>query len=123
MTYAKALQLERYRERNWRKTRQGAFESSFLHFGSESSISEPYVSDNGAGVKDIIAHCDGEDTMSRYQRMLKRAREKVRYADPKLLEVFALVVKNGKNRKESIWELAKTSRMNGKPPKSATGET
>ena len=126
--YRLCRKRERDRERKGRKSkRYGEIRNTFHFFDFEAAevaeVSPSWLSDEGAGVEDIIAHCDGEDTMSRYQLMLKRAREKVRYADPKLLDVFALVVKNGRNRKESIWELAKKSNPDCTPPKCATGET
>ena len=53
-----------------------------------------------------IAHrCDGVLTPKERH---DAARRKVRRLYPKLLKVFDLVVRNGKNRRESIFALAKT---------------
>ena len=123
--YRKALKRESDRNRSRRKSQQGAFEASFVSFDQFPADAEKYeswYSDNGAGVDAIVAHCDRAELARSV--MLKRAREKVRYATPELLEVFNLVVKNGTNRKESIWELMKTAerRTDGTPPENATGE-
>ena len=123
--YRRCLKMERDRERSGRDTLQGAFEASFVHidYGSENSRedSPSWLSDNGRGVEAIVAACDGEDSESRHMRCIKNAREKLRRAHPELVEVFNLIVKNGSNRKESIWQLMSRNCANGTPPKSATG--
>ena len=77
------------------------------------------LSDRGAGVEAIVAACDGENTESHYDRLLRKARDHVRNTAPHLLEVLNLVVKNGSDRKTSIWEMIHNS---GKPQSAATGE-
>ena len=78
------------------------------------SESPKWLSDGGKGVEDIIAACDGETDETRHMRCIKIAREKLRRAHPELVEVFNLIVKNGSNRKESIWQLMSRSRANGR---------
>ena len=128
--YRQCRKREIDRERSHRDTKQGAFEASFVsldRFPADAEKFESWYSDNGKGAEDIISACDGDTPGGELAQsvLLKRAREKVRYAAPELLEVFNLVVKNGTNRKESIWELMRTSgkRTDGMPPEDATSET
>ena len=77
----------------------------------------------GKGVEAIVAACDGERTMSRYQRILRNARRRLKRAHPELVEVFNLIVKNGSNRKESIWTMVSRRRTNGRQQETDTGTT
>ncbi len=77
------------------------------------------LSDKGAGVEAIVAGCDGENAESHYDKLLRKARDHVRNTAPHLLDVLNLVVKNGRNRKESIWEMMNTAE---KPQSDGTGE-
>ena len=127
--YRQCQKRERDRERKWRIAKRthdirNTFRLVDFEKAEAAEESPAWLSDGGKGVEDIVAACDGEDAVDHYRRMLESAREKVRRADPSLLEVFALVVRNGTNRKESIWELVKTSarRTDGMPPENATGE-
>ena len=70
-------------------------------------------SDKGKGAEQIVLRCDGVDVESRYARCIKNARERLRNAHPEWVEVFNLVVRNGSNRKESIWRLMSRNRTNG----------
>ena len=110
--YRRCLKMERDRERSGRDTLQGAFEASFVHidYGSENSRedSPSWLSDNGKGVEDIVAACDGETGETRYGRLLRKARDHVRNKAPHLLEELNLIIKNGSNREESIWEMMKS---------------
>ena len=63
-------------------------------------------SDGRRGENEIIAGCDGEHMPSFCARRINAARMRVQRAAPFLLEVFYLIVKNGKNREESIGALA-----------------
>ena len=54
-----------------------------------------------------------EGEKSHYARCIKNARERLRNAHPEWVEVFNLVVRNGSNRKESIWRLMSRNRTNG----------
>ena len=61
--YKNALELERDRERKWRNTSQGKFESSMLSLDAlVASFDKPdhiaVFSDRGAGVERIAAHDD-----------------------------------------------------------------
>lgn len=104
---------ERDRERERRKAEQGKFEASFLHIDHVKAEmlekSPPWLSDRGSGVERLVDAIDGVNDLSWYNRRLKVARETLRRAHPELLEVFDLIVKNGKNRKESIWEMVKSA--------------
>lgn len=88
------------------------------------------MSDGGAGAEAMYAEIDRrcfgveDGTGSFYNRRIKAVRERIRYRDKSLLEVFDLIVKNGKDREESIWEMAKSAsgtRKPGTPRGTATG--
>ena len=116
--YSKALKRERDRERQWRKSKRYGNVRNVMHlfdFENAEAVEESpsWISDNGVGVEQIVAHCDGDDGESRYNRCIKNARERLRYAHPEWVEVFNLVVQNGSNRKESIWRLMSRNRTNG----------
>ena len=115
MTYAYALKLERDRERLTRKTEQGAFESSFAHIENDfnededdGEIIKTWESDHGAGVERMIRELDDEPgrkyatTKADYQKKKDTAVKRLRRNHPELVPVLLLVIKNGKNRKESI---------------------
>ena len=112
--YSKALKRERDRERSRRNAKKRAHLKSVVHIDVDFSEAEfrddspKWISDNGAGMEAIIAHCDGEDSKSSPSKLLRKARDHVRNTAPRLLEVFNLVVKNGHNREESIWALMKS---------------
>ena len=118
---------ERDRQRAWRNTNQGVFESSFLHVDySEAEVwekSPSWLSDRGAGVEAIIRHCDGEYGENYYLRRLESARRKLIKHNRRLVAVFDLIVKNGKNRKESICQLALKTLRSGTGRKSCIGDT
>ena len=75
----------------------------------------------GKGAEEIIAACDGETPEARYRRILRNARDRLRRAHPELVEVFNLIVKNGSNRKESIWTMVSRKRTNGRQQETDTG--
>lgn len=119
--------LENKRQAKRRKSKQGAFEASLLHIDfdeAESRAASPsWLSDRGAGADVIIASVDGETPESVYERRLNAARKRIVRHCPELLDVFNLIVKNGSNRKESIWWLMSKRRGNGTPQKCFTGDT
>ena len=113
--YRQCLKRERDREREARKTKRRGEIRSALHFCfldfEEAEVAEDspsWISDNGKGVEQIVTACDGETPETRHQRILRNARDRLRRAHPELVEVFDLVMKNGANRKESIWALTQT---------------
>ena len=99
--------LERDRERMVRKSRQGAFEASMISLDAcMAATPEPaWLSDGGRGAEAVYAAVEDGTRESVYARRLKAARERLRRAHPELLEVFDLIVRNGSNRRESIWQL------------------
>ena len=127
--YNRCIARERDRYRNWARTKQGAFEThKIMHFDAEDEESverDPsasWLSDGGRGAA-AIRRCDaGVSADHSQKKRLNRARMAVIRKIPECLTTFRLVIKNGKNRKESIWELMKTSRKrpNGKRPNTAT---
>ena len=124
--YRRCLNQERDREYQWWKSKRKGKIRNVVHlvdFAEADSLenSPSWLSDGGKGEDAIIAACDGEGSESRHMRCIKNAREKLRRAHPELVEVFNLIVKNGSNRKESIWQLMSRNCANGTPPKSATG--
>ena len=108
------LKLERDRGHSRRRYGKGKFQDSMLHIEHdfdfqriENSDEDPrnaWISDRGAGAERVVADCDG-DGGSYYTRRIKVARRRLARNFPELVEVFNLVVRNGKNRRESIAEL------------------
>ena len=112
--YAKCLKRERDREACRREAKQGAFEAAMLSFDRlvdsfEDSSKAAIFSDNGAGAAGIRTSAEVGGS-SFYTRRIKVARVRLSRKHPELLEVFNLIVKNGKNRRESIAELAANGR-------------
>ena len=116
--YERALARERERERKRRATEQGRFESAALSLDAMPDLDtdecESWLSDGGRGAEAIRGETpepeDGADTR---RKRMDRAKHRVMRKAPECLRTFWLVIKNGKNRKESIWELTK-SRMSRK---------
>ena len=111
--------MERDRERSARNAKKRAHLKSVVHIDVDFSEAEArddsptWISDNGAGVEAIVAHCDGEDVESSYGRIRRNARRRLKRAHPELVEVFDLIIENGSNRKESIWTMVSKKRQNG----------
>ena len=95
-TYQGAVDAERHREKQWRRTKQGAFESSFVSF---EETKEPFYP-LGAAISRPF-HQNPEKA----RRAYKTAHELVRRRAPHCLEVFRLILKNGSNRQLSICEM------------------
>lgn len=125
--YRLSVKRERDRDYQRRKAKQAQFEASHLHLDFDAAEAQErtpsYLSDRGAGAEAIVAHCDGGGASgaSRARRCVKAARERLRRAHPEFLEVFDLIMKNGTNRKESIWRMSLKRPGNGTPRRSATG--
>lgn len=98
-TYDAALQAERDRERQWRATRQGAFESAFVSFEEAKEAFVP-LAEVCAPVR-RAAEYDPE----KVRRAYSKAYKKVLRNAPHCLEVFKLILKNGTNRRKSICEM------------------
>lgn len=117
--YRYCLDMERDRYREWAKTKQGAFETyQVLHFDAEAEEaterenSTSWLSDRGRGAAAIrrcgkVARPQDDPDMRR--RCIDRAKHLVMRRAPECLETFWLILKNGKNRKESIWQLVKNA--------------
>lgn len=113
--YLQAQEREKDRERHWRMTKQGAFESSMLSLDALIAQADrpdkiSWLSDNGRGVRHMLDELDGvNEYMTSRAIRLKLARKRLKRHNPKLLDVFDLIVKNGTNRKESIFSILKNS--------------
>ena len=128
--YHKALKLEKVREWHQRKTRQGAFEASFVsldaiaetHGGTDKLV---VLSDHGRGVESMVGELDGDEDalLSIRARRLEEARKRIMSEHPEWLEVFELIIKNGTNRKESIWQMTSKKLQNGTPQGTDIGGT
>ena len=116
------LECERYSERDRRETKQGGFEASMQSFDKlYDSFHDPSeiarFSDNGKGERMVVFDCDlekedGGKFVNVYNKLAFRARNALEKAHPELVEVFDLVLKNGKNRKESVGEIAVSRNLN-----------
>lgn len=95
-TYQGSLDAERHREKQWRESRQGAFESSFVSF---EELTERYYP-LSAAIRES-RESDREKLRQAYMKAYMRVKRKA----PHCLPVFELIVKNGKERKKSIWEM------------------
>lgn len=109
--YRLCLERERDRERKWQLTKQGAFESSFVHFDFEAEAARErpasWLSDRGKGARQIRA-CDPVPQKPTRHQLLNRAQMRLSRHLPECMKVFWLVIKNGSNRKESIWQIMKS---------------
>ena len=120
--YNRCIRREKDRYREWAKTRQGAFETyEVLHFDAEAEEarerehSSSWLSDRGKGAA-AIRRCGKvarpQDDPETRQKRIDRAKHLVMRKAPECLQTFWLILRNGKNRKESIWQLAQKT-----PPK------
>ena len=115
--YGQCLRRERKRYREWAKTKQGAFETyQVLHFDAEQEEarerehSTSWLSDRGRGAA-VIRRCGKvarpQDDPDTRKKRIDRAKHLVMRKAPECLKTFWLILRNGKNRKESIWQLMK----------------
>ena len=114
--YKRCIAREKDRYREWAKTRQGAFETyQVMHFDAEAEEarerehSTSWLSDRGKGAA-AIRRCGKiarpQDDPATRRKRIDRAKHLVMRKAPECLQTFWLILKNGKNRKESIWQLA-----------------
>ncbi len=108
--FMKCLKREHDRERSRRESAQGEFEASHLSldrlFDSfEDPSKAAAFSDGGKDAERVCSFDEGFDG-SFYARRIKVARRRLSRNFPEFIEVFNLIVKNGKNRQESITEIA-----------------
>ena len=115
--YKRCIAREKDRYRENAKTRQGAFETyQVLHFDAEAEEarerehSTSWLSDRGRGAA-AIRRCGRvarpQDDPDTRKKRIDRAKHLVMRKAPECLETFWLIIRNGKNRKESIWQLMK----------------
>ena len=111
--YRKCLKMERDRERKLRNAKRTHDTRNVVHIfdfeEAEAAEESPsWISDNGKGADAIYAAVDrampgampcGCESHGRRRDILRNARKRLKRAHPELLEVFNLIVKNGKNRK------------------------
>ena len=112
--FRKCIKRERDRARSRRESAQGKFEASHqsldrLVDSFEDPSKAAAFSDGGAGAETLRSFETGRNG-SYYTRRIKVARMRLSRKFPELVEVFNLVVKNGKNRRESIAELVARGR-------------
>ena len=113
--FRKCLKLERDRARSRRESAQGKFEAAMLSLDQHvESFDDPgkiaVFSDGCADAERVYSYDESVDD-SYYTRRIKVARVRLSRNCPELVEVFNLVVKNGKNRRESIAEMAMRHRV------------
>ena len=112
--FKKCMKQERDRARSWRESAQGMFEASMLSLDRlvdtfEDPSKAAAFSDGGAEATATRIFDEALDG-SYYTRRIKVARIRLSRKFPVLVEVFNLIVKNGKNRRESIAELVARGR-------------
>ena len=113
--FRKCLKQERDRARSRRESAQGKFEASLQSFDQfldtfEDPSKAAVFSDGSADAERVYSYDESVDD-SYYTRRIKVARRRLSRNCPELVEVFNLVVKNGKNRRESIAVLAARHRL------------
>lgn len=95
-TYQGSLDAERHREKQWRQTKQGAFESSMVSFEENKEAFYPL------GVE--VARPYYQDP-AKTSRAYDTAYHRVDRNIPECKEVFTLIMKNRSNRQKSVWEM------------------
>ncbi len=110
------LEGERVRNREHRKSEKGGFEAAMQSFDElYDSFHDPseiaMFSDRGDGERRVVYDCDLEEVDGRrfvtiYDKLAFRARIELAKVYPETVEVFDLILKNGKNRKESVGVIA-----------------
>ena len=74
--------------------------------------SPAWISDKGKGEENMIGRLDGEiPDENYYTRCIRTARQRLRRNARRLVCVFNLIVKNGKDSKQSIGELAAKTKI------------
>ena len=130
--YERALARERERERKRRATVQGRFESAALSLDAMPDLDtdecESWLTDGGRGAAAIRGETpEPEDTGDTRRKRLDWAKHRVMRKAPECLRTFWLVIRNGRNRKESIWQMTKTTtsrkRKSGTRRNTAIGTT
>ena len=118
-SYSRALKRERKREAKWRKTAQGAFESSMLHIDAYPEPAEPsdeyesWLTDRERGAEKIRSFDEGLSqwdadvsygvkALLHYRRRFNTAYVRLKRSKPYLLRTFALICQYGENRNASI---------------------
>ena len=112
--YERALARERERERKRRATAQGRFESAALSLDAMPDLDtdecESWLTDGGCGAAAIRGETpEPEDAGDTRRKRLDRAKHRIMRKAPECLRTFWLVIRNGRNRKESIWQMTKTT--------------
>ena len=106
-SYDAALQAERDRERQWRATRQGKFESDMVRFEEAKEAFIP-LAEVCAPVR-RAADYDPE----KVRRARKSSCWRVTRNIPECLQVLKLVFKNGNNKPKSVWEMVDDIKSQG----------
>ena len=118
-SYNRAIKRERDRNRMWRKTAQGAFESSMFHIDAYPESAELYdeyeswLSDLEIGAKKIRSFDEGLSqwdadvsygvkALLHYRRRYCAAYKRLKRSKPYLLRTFVLICQYGENRNASI---------------------
>lgn len=98
-SYEAALEAERLRLKKHRQTRQGAFEASFVSFEATKEMYYPLAAVIGSRAT------DDPKALEKLHAAYSKAYKRVKRNAPECLEVFKLIIKNGKDRQKSIWEM------------------
>ena len=134
----------RYREKerkremdaaHWFYRDKTSFETKYAADCGNDPCNEPaWVTDGGRGkaaLEAVVSYdLDGEDIggpPTSRAKCIDRAKHRVMRKAPECLRTFWLVIRNGKNRKESIWQMLKSrmsrKRSNGTRRGTSTGTT
>ena len=107
----------RYRERERKREADAArhyyrdklsFETKYADDCEKSGAEPAWVSDGGRGAAAVRRGAGADLAEKRRKKRLRAALAKARRVSPALAKTLGLIIKNGRNRKESIWTLAKT---------------
>jgi len=121
--YRKCLERERIRRHKWRKTKQGGFESAFVSYDAMLGDSDGATDKlRCAGTLGSVISDPGPDVPSVCDpNKLKASCAKLRrHGKGHLVRTLQLIVKNGNNREESIWQIMVDTLKSIEQPKGNT---
>ena len=113
MTLEEAYQAELRREadRNYQYYKYGKGRNEVpleANLPEDQDADDPaWVSDGGKGLDIMLDELDFSTIQREKREKLRAAIKKVLAEAPQCLYTFLLIIKNGPNRKESIWQIAK----------------
>ena len=109
LRYREQERLRELKSAAWFYRDKTPFETKYGEDGDDEGNEPAWVSDNGQGAEAIWRDAENSADSSEQgrQKRLFAALAKAWRVSPALAKTLRLIVKNGKNRRESIWTLMK----------------